>query len=342
MNEPPQTTVAEALTTLMRMRDAAPPVAATRLNSVIATLRDLKQQNEFLTGSLASLYDSAPDPARAGGTGRLRMNTAGNPDLPTERPRVSTAQLAELGRRPSEPSPPFASDPMSELLLRVQEQLQSPLAGVSASARTLEQGELGRILPEQREVIANLRQQAEFALQLLDSVMDIVRLEQGTFDLRLSTFHAEDLVRAAVAQLTAKISQHDHRIQTQIDEVLPPVHADFASALVILGDLLDNALHYTPYGGAIRVSAVTIGTHVLMTVEDNGIGLTPDDIAQIGQPFWRALHQPLVRARMGTGLRLYLARQILVLMGGEMFYSSDVGMGSSFSVLLPLAESAPP
>jgi two-component system sensor histidine kinase/response regulator len=82
------------------------------------------------------------------------------------------------------------------------------------------------------------------------------------------------------------------------------------------------------------MSVDNLGTHVLFSVADNGIGLTPEDIEKIGRPFWRGNHQRLVRAHAGTGLHLYLAKQILALQDGELIYSGEPGVGSTFSFTL--------
>jgi signal transduction histidine kinase len=314
----------EAIDTLTRMHAAAPPIAAARIEGVLNVLHGLYQDNQYLNSSLTELYDAAgmlPKPQ----TGPLVGGDAASGD--EVRYRVENMH---------------ANDPMAGLLLRVRETLVPILLPLRSGAFSLEQGELGRILPEQREALIALRERADAAIALMNAVSDIVQLQQGAFEVRISRIRPEDLVRAAAAQLNAKLNPADVRFTIEIDPDLPAIAADFALTLVILNDLLDNALHYTPYGGAIRLTVASLGTHILFTVEDNGIGLTKDDLAQVGQPFWRALHQPLVRQRAGTGLRLYLAQQVVSLMQGELLFSSDEAMGSSFSILLPVAAPRPP
>jgi len=94
-------------------------------------------------------------------------------------------------------------------------------------------------------------------------------------------------------------------------------------------------VRYTPEGGASRIAVDNLGGYVLFTVADNGIGLNEQEMAYLGQPFWRGLHQPLVRAHRGTGLRLYLARRVLAMQDGELFFSGESGRGSTFSFTVP-------
>jgi signal transduction histidine kinase len=122
-----------------------------------------------------------------------------------------------------------------------------------------------------------------------------------------------------------------------LDRRLPPLRADYQRTLAILVDLMDNAVRYTPEGGSSRIAVDNLGGYVLFTVADNGIGLSDADMQYIGQPFWRALHQPLVRAHRGTGLRLYLARRVLEMQGGALFFSGEPNAGSTFSFTVPVA-----
>jgi len=77
-----------------------------------------------------------------------------------------------------------------------------------------------------------------------------------------------------------------------------------------------------------------LGTHVLFSVADTGIGLSEDDLEHVGKPFWRGEHQRLVRQHAGTGLRLFLAQRILALQQGELIFSGESDFGSTFSFTL--------
>jgi signal transduction histidine kinase len=94
-------------------------------------------------------------------------------------------------------------------------------------------------------------------------------------------------------------------------------------------------VRYTSEGGHIRLSVDSLGPYVLFNVADNGIGLRQEDMDNIGQPFWRGDFHPLVRQHVtGTGLSLFLARQILALQGGELIFSGEQAVGSTFSFTL--------
>jgi signal transduction histidine kinase len=135
-----------------------------------------------------------------------------------------------------------------------------------------------------------------------------------------------------------RVRQYKHDITIQAPDIVPLVRGDFYQTLIVLSDLLDNAMRYTPPGGQIRMSVDNLGSHALFSVVDNGIGLEPDDLEQVGKPFWRGTKHRLVRQHNGTGLRLFLAKQMLALQDGELIFSGEPGQGSTFSFTLPLPD----
>lgn len=229
--------------------------------------------------------------------------------------------------------------PDADMLLgRINEVFKPSLILLRGQAESLVEGKLGRLSSNQIDALKLMLSNAENALALLDSFELIQQLRHRTLNIQLQDFRAEELLAAAQQVVQARANAHEHHIMVQTDDTLPMVRADFERSLIILIDLLDNAIRYMPNDGSIRLSADTLGTHVLITVADNGIGLTPEDCEQVGKPFWRAMRQPLVRHHPGSGLRLFLAKRILELQGGELFFSGEPNLGSSFSFTLPAVE----
>jgi signal transduction histidine kinase len=229
--------------------------------------------------------------------------------------------------------------PDADMLLgRINEVFKPSLILLRGQAESLVEGKLGRMSSNQLDALKLMLSNAENALALLDSFELIQQLRHHSLNLQIQDFRAEELLTAAQQVVQARANAHEHQIMLQSDDTLPLVRADFERSLIILIDLLDNAIRYMPNDGSIRISADTLGTHVLITVADNGIGLTPEDCDQVGKPFWRAMRQPLVRHHPGSGLRLFLAKRILEVQGGELFFSGEPNLGSSFSFTLPAVE----
>jgi signal transduction histidine kinase len=252
----------------------------------------------------------------------------------TERLRISNLdpsrldEAASLGR--SLPNLPLAEDVLDQVRLL----LKLPLDDIRRIAQNLQQPEADPLTPVQVGLIQTMQLDAEQALSLLESVELLRLLGAGKLKLELADFQPGDLVRGALLFMRDRARARDHTITHQIDPELPLVRADLGRCLVILTDLIDNAIRYSPRGSSSRLTADPLGAQVLFTLADNGIGLSEEDLPYVGTPFWRALHQPLVREQPGNGLKLYLARQILALQGGELIFSGEPNVGSSFSFTL--------
>lgn len=227
--------------------------------------------------------------------------------------------------------------PIFDVVPLMQQTLRPTIMLVREHAERLYMGKMGSMTTEQIAAVRLIRDHVDSAVSLLDSAELVMALQQNRFRVEISTFACTDLLRRARDMMQAGARAREQRIA-----IYPPdrplyAHADFDASVAILIDLLDNAIRYTHKGGAIRLTIDDLGTHVVINVADNGIGLTENDTANVGKPFWRAAHQPLVRDNPGSGLRLYLAERILALQGGELIFSGESNVGSTFSFTLPAA-----
>ena len=123
----------------------------------------------------------------------------------------------------------------------------------------------------------------------------------------------------------------------RLPEDLPPLQADRAKLRRVLVNLLSNALKFTPRGGRVEVSAAREGGAVRVSVADTGVGIPPEDLARLFDKYEQARSRA-TRSEKGTGLGLYITRQLVELHGGEISVRSEVGKGSTFSFTMPTAE----
>jgi signal transduction histidine kinase len=223
------------------------------------------------------------------------------------------------------------------LLTNVREVLKPSLLLLRAQTELLRERVDAALDENDAEMVRLMHDNADMALTLLESLEMVMQLSENALDLNIRSFSALDLLRDAGERMQDRARLYRHRITVMLDRRLPPLRADYQRTLAILIDLMDNAVRYTPEGGSSRIAVDNLGGYVLFTVADNGIGLSDADMQYIGQPFWRALHQPLVRAHRGTGLRLYLARRVLEMQGGALFFSGEPNAGSTFSFTVPVA-----
>ncbi|MEP7294410.1 MAG: HAMP domain-containing sensor histidine kinase [Chloroflexota bacterium] len=289
----------QALRALGQLKAAAPPATSARLGEIMTFLNQLEAENSAL--------------------GRVEPDNTALRQLEVE----NAALKQQLDA--------FAAN---SLMSQVPDTLRPSMKVVYGHAEALIQGKFGAITTEQVESVRLIKEHAASALTLLESLEAISKLRQGQLQLESREFSGLELLANVWKRHAADAEPREHQINIKADDPLPNVRGDYKHVQAILSDLVDNAIRYTPFGGIIRVTAETLGTHVLFTVSDNGIGLSDDDTTQIGKPFWRAARQPLVRQHPGTGLRLYIARQVLQMHGSDLILSGEPGVGSSFSFLL--------
>jgi signal transduction histidine kinase len=205
----------------------------------------------------------------------------------------------------------------------------------------IEAGMLGQITEEQVQWLKAIQENTDRSFRVLDAVERLIAIQQDDVRIDWSNFIASELIDEAKARVQDQVQVHRHTLELQIPDNVPVARGDFYQSMIVLTELLDNAIRYTPQGGTIRLSVDNLGSHVLFSVADSGIGLRPEDLDKVGKPFWRGDYQPLVRQYTGTGLSLFLAQQLLALQGGELIFSGEADLGSTFSFTLGTAANAP-
>lgn len=301
-------TIDEAQMLLARMQAAAPPATAAKLGEIAALLQSLSHDNAYLVG----LY------------GEALILPVATDDLP---------QMPAATPEPEVEPPPVDEDDL--LLLQLEDSLRPRLLAIQEMVEPWTGGETTTLSAEVKGAFRQVRDQSKAAQALLDGVQMVIAVRNGLVDVTPLIFSANMLMREAERQARERTEAREQSLSVVHPEGELDAVGDYQSLLSVLLDLIDNASRYTPRGGHIRIKAESLGTHVLFSVEDNGIGLRPDDEAQIGEPFWRASDQPLVRQHAGTGLKLYLAKQVLARQGGELIFSGEPEMGSTFSFMVP-------
>jgi signal transduction histidine kinase len=318
---PPPISLNQALETLSKLQAAAPPAMASKLVEVTGLLQSLSDENAYLSTLLLDTGVSSTPKA------------APEPSPIKAAPAISTvtSMLRDM-RKETE------SDPTVVLLNGLSEALRPPLVAIRGRAELVQGGLLGQITPEQDQWLGAIHENTERAFAVLDAVQEMVQLHKGQVRINWLNFISTDLLTEAWGRIRDRARALNHEITIHAPETVPLARGDFYQTLIILTDMLDNAVRYTPPGGQIRMSVDNLGTHVLFSVADNGVGLAPDDLEKIGRPFWRGDHHRLIRQHVGTGLRLYLAKRVLALQDGELIFSGEPEVGSTFSFTLRIPD----
>lgn len=252
----------------------------------------------------------------------------------SERIAAQTAQLrganAELAR---------AVRTRDEFLANMSHELRTPLTSVLGQAELLREGIHGVLNSEQDASVGMIQHSGEHLLALINDILELVKIEAGRSELRMSPVGAETAVISS-----AQILQRQAQLKN-IDIVLPSIDnqtfvlADGRRYHQILVNLLSNAIKFTPKGGQIGVTVKRDDEQeaVHVTVWDKGIGIRSEDMKLLFQPFTQ-LDASLDRHHEGTGLGLALVYQLTEMQGGSVAVESTFGKGSRFTVSLPQAE----
>jgi signal transduction histidine kinase len=214
----------------------------------------------------------------------------------------------------------------------VSHELRSPMAAVIGAARTL-QDRWRMLTAEQREsFLALIGDETARLAELVGDVLDTSRIEAGTFSYR---FEEVDLGRVVAEAIeTAVLAQQEVPVVASGHGTLPAIRGDRTRLRQVLGNLIENAVKYSPEGGEVRVSAAAANGEVRIAVRDAGPGIPRDHQARIFEKFGRV--DVPGASKPGTGLGLFIARSIAEAHGGSLDVSSGAEPGSTFTLTLPV------
>ena len=219
---------------------------------------------------------------------------------------------------------------IQRLLSDISHQTKTPLANLRLYSSLLMEEEL---TPRQREQAQVIFQQSEKLSFLIETLVKLSRLETDVLAVTPKSQPLSPLLERAASQAKAAAEQKGIALQLHLQQQAEMrALYDLRWTAEALGNLLDNAVKYTPPGGCIQVSATQYELFCRIDVHDNGIGIAEEEQAQIFGRFYRGRQ---VREQEGLGIGLYLAREIAQKQGGYLKLSSRPGQGSTFSLYLP-------
>ena len=218
----------------------------------------------------------------------------------------------------------------SEFISMVSHQLRSPLASINASAELM----LGSTVEPalQREMLELIRTQCISLGKFVEDILNVSRLEAGWVQVQKEPVTLMPLIKRTINLLKVKTDKHTFKVVTSGD--VPFVIGDASKIEVILHNLLENAMKYSPAGGIIVVEVHEKGDQVIIRVIDQGIGIPEDQQDKIFERFHR-VDSGDGQAVYGYGLGLYTSKKLTELQGGKLWVQSKLGEGSCFSVSLP-------
>jgi signal transduction histidine kinase len=226
----------------------------------------------------------------------------------------------------------------SQFLNLASHELRTPLSVIRGYLSILETGSLGTLNAAGRKAITVLSAKAMEMNMLIEQMLEAARLEEGRVVLRTEIL---DACRAAAAAVEVVRPLADDRHPLIVDCGPEPVrvNADPDRLATILVNLIDNAVKYSPKGGEVHCAVRVQDGHACVSVRDQGVGIAEGDLPHLFTKFGR-VSTPETQHIAGTGLGLYLCRELARQQGGDISVQSEPGQGSTFTLSLPLAAAA--
>tara|TARA_R110000824_G_scaffold11585_4_gene50690 strand:+ start:3689 stop:4960 length:1272 start_codon:yes stop_codon:yes gene_type:complete len=253
--------------------------------------------------------------------------------------RIHTLQdglkLVQLSDRSSR----YAAERMrTDFVANASHELRTPLAAIKGFLETLEDPKAGKDDATRARFLKIMYDEADRMQRLVEDLMSLSRIEAEKFELPSDQINLRDLVEEARDFFVNTRGKKEKEFQIELPENIPLIHGDRAQLAQVLNNLLSNAFKYGKKGApvTIRVTPNKAGTMLNLAISDQGDGIAPEHIPRLSERFYR-VDKGRSKSIGGTGLGLAIVKHISERHGGRMEITSEVGKGTTVSVLLPIA-----
>ncbi|MET3584003.1 cell cycle sensor histidine kinase DivJ [Pseudorhizobium tarimense] len=228
-----------------------------------------------------------------------------------------------------------AHEAKSRFLAAVSHELRTPLNAILGFSDVLAGEYFGRLETDrQKEYVGLIRQSGAHLLSVVNTMLDMSKIEAGRYELLAEPFPIGDVVEGCRAMLDLQAKGKGVTLTARTAKGLGEVVADRRAVKQILINLAGNAIKFTDAGGVVSLDATLGGKDLVLTVSDTGIGIADDKLTTIGQPFTQ-VQDDYTRQYEGTGLGLALVKGLVALHGGRFHIESRLGEGTVVTVMLP-------
>jgi two-component system, NarL family, sensor histidine kinase BarA len=227
----------------------------------------------------------------------------------------------------------------SDFLATMSHELRTPLNSILGFSEVLKSSD--HLTEKQQRWVGNIRTSGEQLLNLINDILDLAKIEAGKMEVHLEDFSIRDVAEGMLNMFRPMAEKKNIDLREQIDNGIPLLRQDPGKLQQILSNLLSNAIKFTPEGGRVLLKAEASGPYLVLTVQDTGVGIAPEEQELVFEKF-RQAGNPLTREHAGTGLGLSIVRELSKLLGGEVTLHSELGRGSTFTVRVALQLSQEP
>lgn len=223
----------------------------------------------------------------------------------------------------------------TEFVATASHELRTPLTSISGYIDLLMLNTLGPLTEQQRQFLSVVKNNIERLNAILNDLLDVSRIESGKVRLQRKPINLDEVIQSTVMAIHQQWSSKQISLALDVPDDLPPVIADPERMRQIVTNLISNAYKYTRDGGRIDVVVSNGGDSVTLAVKDSGVGIAADDQKHIFTRFFRS-ENPLKEQAGGTGLGLNITKSLVELHGGKIWFDSEEGRGTTFTVQLPV------
>ncbi|MBI4992264.1 MAG: HAMP domain-containing histidine kinase [Candidatus Harrisonbacteria bacterium] len=229
----------------------------------------------------------------------------------------------------------LTEEEMSKSMFFAYHQLRTPLISMKWMAEMLLKGEAGKLNPAQEDLIRDLYTSVNHANELVGHLLSAARIESEELLIRLEPVDLEKICNEAVKDLQPLANKKSQTLSFKKIVNLPIINTDPKYLREVLDNLLSNAAKYTPNKGAVELSVSLYKGEILFAVKDSGIGIPKAQQSRVFGKFFRG-DNAVKMSNDGTGLGLYIVKNLVELLGGKIWFESEEERGTTFYFTLPV------
>ncbi len=224
----------------------------------------------------------------------------------------------------------------SEFVAKVSHELRSPLSTIHEQIAEVLKDTVEEEPGKDQYILSRAKEKTKGLISLIGDLLDLSRIESDSAKMEFKPIRLEELIKSIVDFLEIRAKNRNQRLSLILpEEKLPELMTDPMALESIFGNLISNAINYTQEGGEIAVSVEKVMGSVRVNVTDNGFGIEAKHLEKIFEKFYRVKNEK-TRYITGTGLGLPIVKGLIGSLGGSITVDSTPGMGSAFTVILPI------
>lgn len=216
-----------------------------------------------------------------------------------------------------------------EFISMASHQLRTPLTSIKGYISLILDGDMGKITPNQKKILSEAFASSQRMVYLISDLLNVSRLRTGKFMIEESDIYLPDLISEEIEQVKDLALVKNIDLTYIKPKKFPTIKLDDMKIRQVVMNFIDNAIHYTPDGGKIKVSLINKDQKISLTVKDSGIGVPKKEQSKLFTKFYRANNARKARPD-GTGLGLFMAKKVITASGGELIFNTIEGKGSTF------------